>query len=438
MIKKCFFSLIGKIKTDQLVRGSLIVFLGSTITSAINYLYHMVLGRMLGPSDYGIFSSLLSLTYVYGIPVGVLNLVSLKYISSLRQSGGVGQAAGFFRWFGKKILIFSFFLFFVSLAVSSLAAGFLRLPSVFLVILANVINLVGIYSGFYSSALQGFFRFGLNTIASACSTLFKIISAVIFVYLGWRVSGVLFSLLLASLLGLTLVSCFVRKNINISKEKVKEVKIPFHEMLKYAFPVLLSSLALTSFYTTDILLVKNLFPAEEAGLYASLALLGKIVFFASSSIGIVMFSLVAGKRAKGENCRRVYLNSFLLVFCVSFCLTAVYFLFPEMMVSLLFGSRYLAIAPLLGLFAVFMSFYALVYLTVNFFLAAARTVMIILPLIGAVLQIILIFSFHTSLRQVVLINTFVMGGLFFSLIALPLKKYLSSGQWRDFVLFRNL
>lgn len=438
MIKKYWHYFTNKISSDQLVRGSMVVFLGSAVASAINYLYHMVLGRMLGPSDYGIFASLLSLTYVYGIPVGVLNLVSLKYISSLSQSGGVEQAAGFFRWFGKKIIFFSLFLFIISIAVSPLVAGFLRLSSIFWVILTNVSILIGIYGGFCSSVIQGFLHFGLTSFISVSSSLFKIIIAVFFIYLGWRVTGVLFSLLLASLFGLLLVSYFVKKKINFPKIKVSEVKIPLRELLKFGFPVLLSSLALTSFYTTDILLVKNLFPAKEAGLYASLALLGKIVFFASSSINLVMFPLVSGKRAKGENYRKVYLTSFLLVFLVSFFLVLVYFSFPGAMVKLLFGSQYLAIAPLMGLFAVFMAFYSLVSLTVNFFLAVARTVMIVLPLIGAVLQIVLIFFFHTSLRQVVLINIFVMGGLFISLIALPLKRYVSSGQWRDFVLFRNL
>ena len=431
-MKKYLFSLINKIKTDQLVRGSLVVFLGSAVASAINYLYHMVLGRMLGPSDYGIFSSLLSLTYVYGIPVSVLNLVNLKYISTLREGESVERAVGFFHWFGKKVISFSVFLFLFSLVISPLVADFLHLSSLTWVVIANAVTLIGIYSGFCSSTIQGFLKFGLNTVASISSSLFKIIIAVVFVYLGWRVTGVLFSLFLASLFGLLLVAYFIKEKLNFPKEKAKEVRIPFPEMLKYAFPVLLSSLALTSFYTVDILLVKNLFPAKEAGLYASLALLGKIVFFASSSINLVMFPLVSGKKAKGENYRKFFLTSLSLVFLISFCLVLVYFSFPKVMVNLLFGSQYLVIAPLLGPFAVFMAFYSLVSLTVSFFLAVAKTIMIVLPLAGAVLQIILIFLFHASLRQVILINIFVMGGLFFSLIALPLKKYVSSGQWRDF------
>ena len=435
MLKKYWGYFSDKIGNDVLLGGSLIILVGSLITSAINYLYHFVLGRMLGPSDYGVFSSLLSLTYVFGVPVGVLNLITIKYISSLREGKGVDQAAGFFRWFSKKALIFGFILLLFSLAISPLTTRFLRLSSTHWVILTNLIIFLSVSVGFYSSTLQGFLRFKLTAIFSVLSSLVKILLATVFIYLGWQLNGVLFSLILTSIFALLLINFFINKKITLPK--VKEVKVPWREISKYGLPVLFSNLAQTSFYTSDVLLVKSLFPADQAGLYASLSILGKIVFFASSSIGMVMFPLVAGKKARGENYRRIYLNSFLLVFLVSFGITLVYFLFPKLMVNLLYGSQYLAIAPLLGLFAVFMSFYALVYLTVNFFLAAARTVMIVLPITGAVLQVILIYFYHSSLRQVVLINIWVMAGLFFGLIALPLVKYLKSGRLHSFVLIKK-
>lgn len=394
----------------------------------------MVLGRMLGPADYGIFSSLLSLTYVYGIPVSVLTLVSLKYISSLREGKRTEEAIGFYHWFSKKIIWFSFFCFILSFAITPFVTNFLHLPSFFLVILINLFSLVSIYSSFCSSVLQGFLRFDLHTVVSILSALLKMIIAVIFVYLGWRVTGAVFSLFLYSLISLFLVIFFIKTKINLPKDKIKEVSVAFKEMSRYAIPVFLSSVALTSFYTTDILLVKNLFSEEEAGLYASLALFGKIVFFASSSINLVMFPLVSGKKAKGENYRKIYLTSLFMVFSVSLCLTLVYFLFPRLMINLLFGSQYLAIAPLLGLFAVFMTFYSMVSLTVNFFLAITKTVVIVLPLLAAILQIGLIFLFHDSIGQVVLINIYVLGGLFFSLVALPAKNFIKSHNWHHFFL----
>lgn len=432
MIKRYWHYFTNKINSDQFVRGSLVVFLGSIITSAINYLYHMVLGRMLGPEDYGIFSSLFSLIYIYGIPVSVLNMIVIKYISSLRAAEGDKIAVGFFYWFGDRLLKLCLIGLSLLMLIAPFLASFLHLSSVLLVIVVNIITFIGIYISFYSSFLLGFLQFGLNSLLSVTHSLLKIVTAVVLIYLGLRINGAVFSLLLTSIAVLLLTIYFVRREIDTLKKKAEKRAVPSREILKFALPVLLSSLSLTSFYTTDILLVKHLFSAKEAGLYASLALLGKIVFFASSSINLVMFPLVSGKKAKGENYRKVYLISLMLVFLVSFCLILVYFSFPQLMIKLLFGSQYLAIAPELGLFAIFMAFYSLVSLTVNFFLAVAKTTMIVLPLLGAVLQIGLIFLFHESIRQVVWVNIYVLGGLFFSLIALPVRDFIKSGSWRRF------
>lgn len=432
MVKKYWINFISGIRRDQLLNGSLVVFFGSMIASAINYLYHMVLGRMLGPADYGILSSLVSLAYIFGIPVSVLNMVVIKYISSLRAAEGDKIAAGFFYWFGDRLLKLCLIGLSLLMLIAPFLASFLHLSSVFLVIVVNIITFIGIYISFYSSFLLGFLRFGLNSLLSVTHSFLKIVTAVILIYFGLRVSGAVFSLLLTSIAVLLLTIYFARREIDTFKKKTEKRAVPSREILKFTLPVFLSSLSLTSFYTTDILLVKHLFSENEAGLYASLALLGKIVFFASSSINLVMFPLVSGKKAKGENYRKVYLTSLMLVFLVSFCLILVYFSFPQLMIKLLFGSQYLTIVPELGLFAIFMAFYSLVSLTVNFFLAVAKTTMIVLPLLAAILQIGLIFLFHGSIRQVVLINIFVSGSLFFSLIALPARNFIKSGSWQRF------
>lgn len=426
-------SLFSKIKNNQLISGTIIVFIGSTVSSGINYLYHMLLGRMLGPVDYGIFSSLISLTYIYGIPVSVMTLVSLKYVSSLREGKNPEAAIGFYHWFAKKLIWFGLICFVVSIAVTPLVTNFLHLSSFSLVILINLFSVVSIYNSFGGSVLQGFLRFDLNTISSIVTSFLKIALALLSLYLGFRVNGVLFSLFFVFILSLFLLVYFIKTKIDFSKKKIVEVKIPFREILKYGFPVFLSTLALTSLYTTDILLVKNLFSEKEAGFYASLAILGKVVFFASSSINLVMFPLVSGKKAKGENYKKVFLTSFFLVFLASLILVLIYFAFPKQMINLLFGKEYLEIAPNLGYFAVFMAFYSLASLTVNFFLALSRLTMIVLPLTAAASQVILIILFHQSLSQVVMVNIFVLGLLVVSLLAVPLKNYVKLNNQKFFI-----
>jgi len=81
--------MINKIKLllghSPFLKGSFIVFAGSIITSLGAYLFHLSMGRLLGPVDYGILESLISIMYFLGIPVGVLSLVVVKYVAQEKK-----------------------------------------------------------------------------------------------------------------------------------------------------------------------------------------------------------------------------------------------------------------------------------------------------------------------------------------------------------------
>ena len=70
-----------KIKKNELFRGSLILFILINFGNLINYLYQIVMARMLGPSDYGILAVLVSLTYIFAIPTLAIQTVVSKKIA---------------------------------------------------------------------------------------------------------------------------------------------------------------------------------------------------------------------------------------------------------------------------------------------------------------------------------------------------------------------
>ena len=45
----------------SLIKGSAIVFGGTAIVNGLNYVFHLITGRMLGPEQYSILASLISL-----------------------------------------------------------------------------------------------------------------------------------------------------------------------------------------------------------------------------------------------------------------------------------------------------------------------------------------------------------------------------------------
>ena len=81
--------------------------------------------------------------------------------------------------------------------------------------------------------------------------------------------------------------------------------------------------------------------------------------------------------------------------------------FPDVMLSALFGRTFSGNAPLLRIFAVAMFFVALINTMSNFFLAIEKTRFILVLLTGCFVEIGLIMVFHQQLFMIPCIVTFV-------------------------------
>jgi O-antigen/teichoic acid export membrane protein len=176
----------------------------------------------------------------------------------------------------------------------------------------------------------------------------------------------------------------------------------------------------------DVILVKHFFSDVNAGIYATLSILGKIIYFAAAPIAGVMFPLVAGKHARGEKYFQPLLVSLLLTVFVSLTILAVYALFPNLVISFFTkGSATVPAADLVWI-GLFVCFYTVSFFMVNFFLSIDKTKIIVVPLVLAILQIFLIWFFHSSLLLVIQISLGLMVVLFvilFSYLVYNRLKY---------------
>ncbi|MBU2577819.1 hypothetical protein KKA69_03220, partial [Patescibacteria group bacterium] len=90
---------------NLLLKGSFIILIGSTLANFGAYLYHLAMGRFLGPADYSILESLISVIYYLGIPMSVLGVVVVKYISGEKDTEKIGK---FLTKILKKLAVWGF------------------------------------------------------------------------------------------------------------------------------------------------------------------------------------------------------------------------------------------------------------------------------------------------------------------------------------------
>jgi O-antigen/teichoic acid export membrane protein len=170
----------------------------------------------------------------------------------------------------------------------------------------------------------------------------------------------------------------------------------------------------------DILLVKSFFPPAEAGLYAAVALFGRLLYFAAWSIVSAMFPISASRKPQ-EHRERVLTTSLLLVVGISTLFILALEVLPDFVVGLVLGQSFAKVSGLLSLYAFATAIYSISVVLMAYEMShkIANTGWFQLVVGGAI--IIGISLFHASLRQVIQVQIFAMVLLLVAVI-LPFAR----------------
>lgn len=394
---------------------------GNMFANAVNYLYHILMGRMLGPVSYGVLASIYSILYLVSIIPASSSVAIVKFISGTKtDSETYAVYKSIFRFVLKFAIVVSLLIF----IFTPLISVFLNIADYWSVSLVAPVLFFSLITLVNQSTSQGITRFIGNVGPNVISSLVKLVLGISLVYLGWSVLGAMIGVVVALISAYYFSHSFLKSYLKVSKVKTIDLK-PF---FRYALPVLVQALAFTSIFTTDVILVKHFLPAFEAGLYAALSTLGKIIFFASSPIAATMFPIVSKNAAKGIPYKSVFLLSFSATLAISVVIVLFYWLYPNLAIRTLYGDAYLSASTDLIWMGLFLLFYSLSSYLVNFFLAIGRVGVVIFPFVLAVVQIILIWIRHESILEILQVSFGVAFTLFVSLIVYLLAFGFDNGK----------
>ncbi|MEW6171404.1 MAG: oligosaccharide flippase family protein, partial [Candidatus Omnitrophota bacterium] len=312
--------MINKIKTLQqndLVRGTTVIFLGSIFVGVGNYAFNIIMGRLLGPSDYGVLASLLALTYIINVPSQTINLTVSKYVAQLNAKRDHLRIKSLFQNSLKKTLVIGLFAFLFFLSISFFLQDFLHLPKTSPLIILGLMFLLSFISPVIIGTLGGMEKFGEITTNNVINIATKILFAILFYIIGYRVGGAMFAVFLAFLIATTYSFFKVKISAGIAKEtEEKEI-----DLLDYGKKAFLVALCLAALYNIDVILAKHFLGTIDAGYYATLSLLGKLIFFATSSVGIVTFPLSAKNHGLERSNKKVLKMSMIITIIFSVFIT---------------------------------------------------------------------------------------------------------------------
>ena len=393
---------------NEFLRHSGILFLASVVGGFLSYLYQVYVGRVLGPSEYSVFGSIVALLYIISVPTATVQTSIAKLVSEYNNE--YGKIKYLLIAALKKLSLLAGLVTIVFILLSEYIAEFLKIDSITPLIILSMLLFFSFLTPVLMGALQGLQMFTQMGIYGILGAFFKLIFGVLLVYLGFGVNGALMALVIAGVLALllTLIPLRFLKDYKAVQNETK--------FLNYSMLVLLATLGLTFFPNVDVLLVKHYFSNTDAGYYAAAALLGKIILFATGPIAMVMFPKVSAMHIKKENGIVLLRNSLFYISAISISVITLFFLFPDFIVNMMFGSEFIGLKQILGYFAVALAFFSLANAVVFYDLAIRKYRFLYVFAIISILEISLIIFYHDSLLVVVRILTGLMAMLFFGVL----------------------
>lgn len=406
----------------ELISGSLLVSIGFITTSFLSFVFNLVLARSLSYSDYGTYASLLSVFSLATIPTMSLTAVIVRFatvyfVNNEKEKASYLYKRMFLFWGIVALLIIVFFTI-----TSPFLSGFLKIKDLSLTVVLGIAIALSYFTVVNMAFLQSLTKFKLLSILSVFGSAGKLIIGLGLVISGLKVLGAILAITLMTVINFIL-SILPLRFLLLAKSE-KKVELHSKELIKYGVPTSLSLLFLSSFISTDVILVKHFFPVAEAGYYGGLSLIGKVIFYFTGPIPLVMFPLLVRRHSKGENYKNLLYISLGLVLIPSLCITIFYHLFPDFtMKFFLGGGEFLKAGKYLGIFGIFLTIFSLANVAVNFFLSLNKTFVLFFVALCSIFQVVLIYFFHKDFGEVISSSITACGILAILLLLYYVKLY---------------
>lgn len=406
--------LFNKAVSDPLISGSAIVFLGTFVGNIFNFLFNFFMTRNLSITDYGTLASLASVVLLFALAADSFIPTVVHFSSSYFARKEVGKIAALF-WKLNIFFVVSGGIILGTFVILGKQIGyFFKINDSFLMFLLGVIVFFASLMTLNRGILTGVLSFRFISFFHFISSVLKFLLGVLLVWWGFGVVGGLLAFLIAYVFQY-LFSFFPLRFI--FQNKTKETVVGIKNIIAYGAPSALAMLGLTLFITTDIVLVKHFYSSQEAGIYAGMSLLGRIIYFFSSPISTVLFPLVVQRHTRNESHSNLFFIAIFLVGVSSLCITVFYYIYPEFSILLLLKQKeYLAIKSMLWIFGFFMVLYSLLWVATNYFLSIKKTNVFIPIIIAAIFQALALWFFHGTFLTVIVISMMATSFPLFSIL----------------------
>jgi len=390
--------LIQKIKqVDSLKKRGLLLVSATVIANFFNLIFNVYLGRGLHIEGFALISLMGSMLTLADIPLSALSR-TVTHVSAFQLGKHGVSGTAFWRKARGRAFKVALLIAFVWTLISIPAAQFFNLPNPIAMMALSPILLATVLLAIDGGFLRGNLRFGGLALIAVVEAILKLMFAVALVEFGFAEYSY-FAIPLSIFSSFVMVS-YAAKRISLKKQTLtKKFRFPTTFFVSNIF----TRIANASYLTADVILITHYLPAAQAGQYALLSLVGKMVFFAGSLFGQFILPVVSNAEGLGQKSEKVFLKLAALTALASLGAFMVVGVFGKTLLPLVFGDRANAILPYIFAYSLGMAAFTVASNIVSFHQIKSKSLLPALSFAIAIAQVIALAAFHANIGQVAIV-----------------------------------
>lgn len=367
------------------------------LSNFLNFAYNAYLGRSLEFHHFALITLANSIWYLFNFITAAFGLTVTHRVAYLTARAGVSEGIHFYRYLRRRVLALMVVGMILWVLLTPFLTSFFRVESPFLVLSFTPILLLGVYLTMYRGVLNGRFLFHWLGVTQIAESLSKLAIAIGLQRLGSP------DLVYLSIPGSIIVTFFVAWGFTHATvpRKLAAQRHQFHFPRGFFFASVMTGLATTSFLTLDLLLTKHYFHPNEAGVYALMSLVGKMIFFFGSLFTVFTIPFTSRDEGAHRDPNRAFYFIFMFTALLTIVSTVAIGPLGGIFLPILFGGKIFAVTPYLTPYVIAMGLFTLSDAIVSFHLARKQYLFPGIALFFTVLMCIGIGTFHRSIKEVV-------------------------------------
>ncbi len=395
---------IGRFKAlsnSKLISGGFLVF-AALISNFLNFLYNAYLGRHVDATEFGLVGLVGSFLYLSSVPTSATSKM-ITYRAGYLLGKYQGPVRNFWKHYFKRVAIIGFVLSIIWAALTPLLMKLFQTTEYIAILSFAPVWFIGLTTVVNRGFLAGNQLFVSLAIIAIFESVIKLLLAMLFINL--KLVGYVYLATPISILCSLIFSFILVRTLNTVDKKT--LPKDYDESVVKYFPKrfflasIVAGISSVVFLSLDVILAKVYLPPVQAGQYALLSLVGKMIYLVGSLFSQFMTPVISKVIGEGRKSESTFTK---ILLATSLASTFAYIgvgLLGRFTTPLLFGNKVLPIVEFLPLYGLAIVAFTIGSSIIEYHQVRRQYLFSILGFSLALIQLTLTYFFHDHLSSFV-------------------------------------